>query len=66
MPTGTAWQEAGQGMQVPNCSEPRGNKLVGAEKEKGTMGIGRKRVGSMGESGVEGSKMESRSRGEHG
>lgn len=30
-----------------NCSEPHRNKLVGAEKEKGTMGTGRKLVGSM-------------------
>jgi len=48
------------------CSEPHGNKLIGTEKEKGTMGTGRMLVGSMGETGVEGSKMERRSRREYG
>lgn len=43
------------------CSEPHRNKLIGAEKEKRTVGIRRKLVGSMGEKGVEGSKMERRS-----
>lgn len=46
--------------------EAYGNKLIGAEKEKGISGIGRKLVGSMGEMGVEGKKMERRSRKDYG
>lgn len=40
------------------CFELHRNKLIGAEKEKGTIGTGRRLVGSMGEKGVESTKME--------